>query len=236
MDQGHEGLIREVLQEDGRSSMYRTIIVWLPVWKRLAMNFFNMLPVYYHDYLVSSNWIAILTDVYFYRLKINHDSHEFILESGTVVNSKNYLFYIGTKNIFFWNKLGRCKFFLDSFLTVCVANKNNFPLSSVNKKEIYNCHFKLYPRAVDIFEFQQIVLLSQKNTHKTSSLPAGHWHRWHPPSPDPLLPPPLSPFQQRNNLNANFPGASGVVELPVKSSRCWPEPGVGGSLEDHIMK
>jgi hypothetical protein len=29
----------------------------------------------------------ILIDVFFYRLKINHDSHEFILESGTVANS-----------------------------------------------------------------------------------------------------------------------------------------------------
>jgi hypothetical protein len=29
----------------------------------------------------------ILTVVYVHRLKINHDSHEFILESGTVANS-----------------------------------------------------------------------------------------------------------------------------------------------------
>jgi hypothetical protein len=28
----------------------------------------------------------ILIGVYFRRLKINHDSHEFILESGTVAN------------------------------------------------------------------------------------------------------------------------------------------------------
>jgi hypothetical protein len=28
----------------------------------------------------------ILIDVYFRRLKINHDCHEFILESGTVAN------------------------------------------------------------------------------------------------------------------------------------------------------
>ncbi len=31
LDRGHEGRIREVLQEDGHSRMYRTIIVWLPV-------------------------------------------------------------------------------------------------------------------------------------------------------------------------------------------------------------
>jgi hypothetical protein len=86
-DRGHEGRIREALQEDSCSSMYRTIIVWLPAWKKLAINLSNMLLVCYYDYLVSSNWISILTDVYFHRLKINHDSHELILESGTVVNS-----------------------------------------------------------------------------------------------------------------------------------------------------
>jgi hypothetical protein len=29
---------------------------------------------------------AILIIVYFHRLKINHESHEFILESGTIAN------------------------------------------------------------------------------------------------------------------------------------------------------
>jgi hypothetical protein len=32
----------------------------------------------------------MLTDVYFCRLKINHDTHEFILDSGIVANS-NYI-------------------------------------------------------------------------------------------------------------------------------------------------
>ncbi len=31
----------------------------------------------------------MLTDVYFHRLKINHDFYEFILESGAVAN-RNY--------------------------------------------------------------------------------------------------------------------------------------------------
>jgi hypothetical protein len=31
--------------------------------------------------------LAILIDVYFCRLKINHDSHEFILEFGTIANN-----------------------------------------------------------------------------------------------------------------------------------------------------
>jgi hypothetical protein len=34
----------------------------------------------------------ILTFVYFHRLKINHDSHEFILESSTVANSYYVLY------------------------------------------------------------------------------------------------------------------------------------------------
>jgi hypothetical protein len=55
----------------------------------LAMNFSNMLPVCYYDYFVSLNYITILTDVNFYRLKVNLDSHKFILESGTVANSNN---------------------------------------------------------------------------------------------------------------------------------------------------
>jgi hypothetical protein len=91
MDWGREGRIHKVLHEDGCSSTYRAIVVWLPIWKKLAMNecheFFNMLLACYYDYLVSLNWITILTIVYFHRLKINHDSHEFILESGTVANN-----------------------------------------------------------------------------------------------------------------------------------------------------
>jgi hypothetical protein len=30
--------------------------------------------------------VCTITDVYFHRLKINHESHEFILDPGTVVN------------------------------------------------------------------------------------------------------------------------------------------------------
>jgi hypothetical protein len=42
--------------------------------------------------LISRNWFTLLIAVYFCRLKMNHDSHEFILESGTVANN-NALFY-----------------------------------------------------------------------------------------------------------------------------------------------
>jgi hypothetical protein len=37
---------------------------------------------------------AILIVVYFHRLKINHESHKFILESGTVANSIGRIFYL----------------------------------------------------------------------------------------------------------------------------------------------
>jgi hypothetical protein len=36
----------------------------------------------------------ILIGVYFRRLKINHDSHEFILESGTVANNTYALYQV----------------------------------------------------------------------------------------------------------------------------------------------
>ncbi len=43
---------------------------------------------------VLSTWLILVPDVYFLcRLKINHDSHEFILEFGTVAN-KTYYFFI----------------------------------------------------------------------------------------------------------------------------------------------
>jgi hypothetical protein len=52
-----------------------------------------MFPVCYYDYLVSLNWIAILTDGYFHRLKINHDSHEFILVNPAPARTLNFTFY-----------------------------------------------------------------------------------------------------------------------------------------------
>jgi hypothetical protein len=36
---------------------------------------------------IQGYWFIILINVYFRRLKINHESHEFILESGTVANN-----------------------------------------------------------------------------------------------------------------------------------------------------
>jgi hypothetical protein len=41
-----------------------------------------------------------LTDFFFRGLKINHDSHEFILEFGTVANMTNYLFNTSSVNVF----------------------------------------------------------------------------------------------------------------------------------------
>ncbi len=54
--------------------------------KEVCHEFSNMSLTCYNDYPVSSNLIIILTNVYFHRLKNNHDSHEFILESDAVAN------------------------------------------------------------------------------------------------------------------------------------------------------
>jgi hypothetical protein len=48
-------------------------------------------------FLHPGNLIRILIGVYFRRLKINHDTHEFILESGTIANSYSVIF-IDLKN------------------------------------------------------------------------------------------------------------------------------------------
>jgi hypothetical protein len=38
---------------------------------------------------------------FFYKLKINHDSYEFILEFGTVANTKVYVFWYSPKSDLF---------------------------------------------------------------------------------------------------------------------------------------
>ncbi len=89
LDWGYEGHIHEVLQKDGRYSMYK---LWL------------------HNYAVKRNYCKLFIACYlwlirlflarklnlqywsmfiFRRLKINHDSHEFILEFCTVSNTNN---------------------------------------------------------------------------------------------------------------------------------------------------
>ncbi len=133
LDQGHEGSLREELQKDSRSSMYKDIAMWLSGLNVLSVccRNYSAMPLsriikcsidYYcshcHGYLqhiiVSYYWInrsidydrshcndchmmrhllciielsAILIVVYFQRLKIIHESHEFLLKSDTVANS-----------------------------------------------------------------------------------------------------------------------------------------------------
>jgi hypothetical protein len=50
------------------------------------------LPSVPYNFLYPGSWFTLLIAVYFLRLKINHDSHEFILESGTVANT-TYIHY-----------------------------------------------------------------------------------------------------------------------------------------------
>ncbi len=73
---GHEERIREVLQEDRCSIMYSIICSRHLVHSRIMLLFLH-----------SGILIRNTDGVYFRRLKINHDSHEFILESGTDANN-----------------------------------------------------------------------------------------------------------------------------------------------------
>jgi hypothetical protein len=81
-EQGHEGHVREVPQEDHGSSMYSNYMQLCVVVELLIMHSRIVLL-----FLYQGNWYIILIGVYFRRLKINHDSHEFILETGYVANN-----------------------------------------------------------------------------------------------------------------------------------------------------
>jgi hypothetical protein len=90
LDWGHEERICEVLQEDGHSSMYRTMIVYLFCKNKLSWVICNMLSVINYDYSMICKPILQYWPMFiFRRLKINHDSHEFILEFGTCANNNH---------------------------------------------------------------------------------------------------------------------------------------------------
>ncbi len=55
LDRGHVGRIHEVLQEDGRSSMYKSYDCIIARMKKIAMSFCNMVHVFYYDYSVSAS-------------------------------------------------------------------------------------------------------------------------------------------------------------------------------------
>ncbi len=98
-ERGHEGRIREVPREDRCSSMY------IDYYALLSCN-----CIYSHCYplaLLSSIWLSMLanscmfkiwfitlTGVYFSQVKINHDIHEFILDTGSVANNTVYNFLL----------------------------------------------------------------------------------------------------------------------------------------------
>jgi hypothetical protein len=65
------------IQEDRYSSMYSNYCAFTPyilMHSRIMLLFQGILFI-------------ILISVNFHRLKINHDTHEFILESGTIMNT-----------------------------------------------------------------------------------------------------------------------------------------------------
>jgi hypothetical protein len=80
---------REVLQEDSRSSMYRIYDdVTYAKTKRECVTFIISAHAWFntHDCSLSASDIVLIGCLFFRRLIINHDSHKFILEFGTVVN------------------------------------------------------------------------------------------------------------------------------------------------------
>ncbi len=78
LERGHEGCIREVLQEDGCSSMSKLCLCVLAT---------TIITSSYHDYLIFRDWLQCWLVFIFHGLKIIHVSHELILESGTVANN-----------------------------------------------------------------------------------------------------------------------------------------------------
>jgi hypothetical protein len=87
LDWGHEGRISEVLQEDGRSCMYKLWLHNYAVERNSHELFVACYPWLIMIIFHLQARLAILIKFIFRRLKINDNSHEFILECGTVANS-----------------------------------------------------------------------------------------------------------------------------------------------------
>ncbi len=81
-ERGHEGRICKVPQEGRCSSMYSNVM-------HLSSCVFTyscivLLFLYLGKLIRNTDWC-----LFFRRLKINHDVHEFILDSGTVANNND---------------------------------------------------------------------------------------------------------------------------------------------------
>ncbi len=90
----HDRCIPEVLQDSGRSSMYKVYDNISYAKRKENWDVASCLHYIAHVWLCSL-WLFLVCIarffpsgcLFFCRLKINHDSHEFILEFGTVANS-----------------------------------------------------------------------------------------------------------------------------------------------------
>jgi hypothetical protein len=90
----HDKRIRKVLQESSHSSMYKVYdnVIFVRKEKKLRCcelpALYSLVPDYFfHDHFHMLLNEFLPTDcLFFCRLKRNHDSHEFILEFGTVAN------------------------------------------------------------------------------------------------------------------------------------------------------
>jgi hypothetical protein len=69
LDRGHEGHIREVLQEDGCLSMYKFLTVCFCPYDRNCHEFLQYVTCMFHDYPLSTGRFTILIDVYFLQFK-----------------------------------------------------------------------------------------------------------------------------------------------------------------------
>ncbi len=109
-------------------------------------------PVYFTcDYLSSCYWpnFSLHDCLFFCRLKIKHDSHEFILEFGTVANTNNELILL---------------------IVHCVYMSSNlaaFVLSFSRKSNIINC------LCLNIYLFRmQCISYSRHTIHSFPTLPS----------------------------------------------------------------
>ncbi len=84
----HEGRIREVPQESWCSSKYINCVYIALQWKSKSCYIRTLFMNNSYRLLACTSFCdCIITGVYFRRLTINHESHEFILESATVANT-----------------------------------------------------------------------------------------------------------------------------------------------------
>jgi hypothetical protein len=105
---------------------------------------------------IQGNWLIILIGVYFRRLKIKHDSHEFILESGTVANNTGVRWTTVPVSRVYWSmvynssseQVSRCTstqqfswtgVLVHSYTGVLVTGVQMYRYTAVLDEQVYRC-------------------------------------------------------------------------------------------------